>query len=130
MTKKRFIRTISGQIYDTENEKFYHEDYEGKPLEYDDDVIMLLNSLSTENRLLIVENEEFNEELMEYDSFKRLYEEKIERLEKEKEQLKLRIKELEIENQGIQNKVIKLLDFVEVKQCVTRTEIKKWWNND
>lgn len=88
MTKKRFIRTIVGQIYDTENEKFYHEDYEGKPLEYDDDVIMLLNSLSTENRLLIAENEEFNEELMEYDSFKRLYGEKIERLEKENEQLK------------------------------------------
>ena len=38
--------------------------------------------------------------------------------------------QLKKENEGIQKKVIKLLDFVEVKQCVTRTEIKKWWNDD
>lgn len=37
---------------------------------------------------------------------------------------------LKKENHGIQDKVIRLLDYVEVKQCVTRTEIKKWWNGD
>ena len=50
-------------------------------------------------------------------------------LHEENEQLKQDNEELKKENQGIQNKVIKLLDFVEVKQCVTRTEIKKWWND-
>ena len=48
----------------------------------------------------------------------------------ENRQLKQENDELKKENQGIQNKVIKLWDFVEVKQCVTRTEIKKWWNDD
>ena len=38
--------------------------------------------------------------------------------------------QLKKENQGIQDKVMRLLDYVEVKQCVTRTEIKKWWNGD
>ncbi len=38
--------------------------------------------------------------------------------------------QLKRENHGIQDKVIRLLDYVEVKQCVTRTEIKKWWNGD
>lgn len=56
--------------------------------------------------------------------------EKIKELKEENEQLKQENEELKKENQGIQNKVIKLLDFVEVKQCVTRTEIKKWWNDD
>lgn len=38
--------------------------------------------------------------------------------------------QLKQENQGIQEKVMRLLDYVEIKQCVTRTEIKKWWNGD
>lgn len=38
--------------------------------------------------------------------------------------------QLKKENQGIQDKVMRLLDYVELKQCVTRTEIKKWWNGD
>ena len=50
--KKRFIRNICGQIYDTEEDKFYHEDYRGKPLEYEDEVIRLLNKLSEENEQL------------------------------------------------------------------------------
>lgn len=45
------------------------------------------------------------------------------KLKKENEQLKQ-------ENQGIQDKVMRLLDYVELKQCVTRTEIKKWLNGD
>ena len=44
-------------------------------------------------------------------------------LHEENEQLKK-------ENQGIQDKVMRLLNYVELKQCVTRTEIKKWWNGD
>lgn len=43
MNDKRFIRNIVGQIYDMENDKFYEEDYEGKPIDYEDDVIKLLN---------------------------------------------------------------------------------------
>ena len=39
-------------------------------------------------------------------------------------------KQLRKENQGFQDKVMRLLDYVESKQCVTRTEIKKWWNGD
>ena len=38
--------------------------------------------------------------------------------------------ELKKENQGIQDKVMRLLDYVELKQCVTRTEITKWWTGD
>ena len=45
----------------------------------------------------------------------------LNRLNDENEQLKK-------ENKNIQNKIIRLLDYVEIKQCVTRTEIKKWWN--
>lgn len=52
-----------------------------------------------------------------------LYQQGLDTVEKENWQLKK-------ENQGIQNKVIRLLDYAEVKQCVTRTEIKKWWNGD
>ena len=45
-------------------------------------------------------------------------------------QLEEENKQLKSENQGIQDKVMRLLDYVELKQCVTRTEIKKWWNGD
>lgn len=54
----------------------------------DEQIYDLLNNLAKENKQLEEENEELNEELMEYDSFKRLYEEKLERLKKENEQLK------------------------------------------
>lgn len=54
----------------------------------DEQICDLLNNLAEENKQLKEENEDLNEELMEYDSFKRLHEEKIERLEKENEQLK------------------------------------------
>ena len=40
---KRYIRNIAGDIYDYERDKFYHEDYEGKPLGYEDDVVKQLN---------------------------------------------------------------------------------------
>ena len=36
--------------------------------------------------------------------------------------------QLKKDNQVIQDKIMRLLDYVEVKQCVTRTEITKWWN--
>lgn len=52
-----------------------------------------------------------------------IYINKMNELAEENEQLKK-------ENQGIQDKVMRLLDYVELKQCVTRTEIKKWWNGD
>ena len=57
-----------------------------------------------------------------YDVFgESLMENEVLNLLNENEQLKK-------ENKNIQNKIIRLLDYVEIKQCVTRTEIKKWWN--
>ena len=76
MTEKRFIRNIIGQIYDNENEKFYHEDYEGKPLEYDDEIIVLLNKLDEDNK-----------------QYKIL----VESLKNENQKLKLRLKDLGVE---------------------------------
>ena len=40
------------------------------------------------------------------------------------------IKRLKKENQGLQFKIIDMLDFVKEKGTVTREEIKKWWNGD
>lgn len=52
MTEKRFIRTIAGGIYDNQNNKFINEDYVGKHLNYEDEVIILLNTLHEENEQL------------------------------------------------------------------------------
>ena len=76
MTEKRFIRNIVGQIYDNENEKFYDEDYVGKPIEYEDDVVVLLNELDEDNK-----------------QYKIL----IESLKNENKKLKLRLKDLGVE---------------------------------
>lgn len=41
--------------------------------------------------------------------------------------------QLKKENQGIQDKVMRLLDYVETNESlglITRREIKKWWNGD
>ena len=53
MTAKRFIRNIIGQVYDTKNGKFFQEDYNGKPIEYEDDLVECLNALHEENEQLI-----------------------------------------------------------------------------
>ena len=50
MSEKRFIRNIMGDIYDSEKDKWFEEDYKGKPLDYDDDLIVFLNELSKEVR--------------------------------------------------------------------------------
>ena len=52
MSEKRFIRNIMGDIYDSEKDKWFEEDYKGKPLDYDDDLIVFLNELSKEVRRL------------------------------------------------------------------------------
>lgn len=49
MTEKRFIRNIVGQIYDVENDKFLDEDYAGKPIGYEDEVVERLNYFHEEN---------------------------------------------------------------------------------
>ena len=49
MTEKRFIRNIVGQIYDAKNDKFLDEDYAGKPIGYEDEVVRCLNYLHEEN---------------------------------------------------------------------------------
>lgn len=50
MSKRvRFIRCIAGGIYDVDYDIWYHEDYVGKPLDYVDDVVKLLNDLNDEN---------------------------------------------------------------------------------
>ena len=45
MTAKRFIRNIVGQVYDIKNDKFFQEDYNGKPIGYEDDLVECLNAL-------------------------------------------------------------------------------------
>ena len=52
MNEKRFIRNIVGDIYDSEKDKWFEEDWKGKPLDYDDDLIVFLNELSKEVRRL------------------------------------------------------------------------------
>ena len=52
MSEKRFIRNIMGNIYDSEKDKWFEEDWKGKPLDYDDDLIVFLNEQQdTINRL-------------------------------------------------------------------------------
>ena len=48
MSKKRFIRNIVGNIYDSEKDKWFEEDWKGKPLDYDDDLIVFLNEQQAE----------------------------------------------------------------------------------
>ena len=43
MSEKRFIRNIMGNIYDSKTDKWFEEDWKGKPLDYDDDLIVFLN---------------------------------------------------------------------------------------
>ena len=52
MTEKRFNRTITGEIYDSQNDGFVDEDFVGKPLGYEDGIIILLNTLHEENEEL------------------------------------------------------------------------------
>ena len=52
------------------------------------------------------------------------YRNDVESLEKENEQLKK-------ENEGIQNKVWRLLNWLcDVEDCITREQVKEWWNNE
>ena len=48
MSEKRFIRNIMGNIYDSETDKWFEEDWKGKPLDYDDDLIVFLNEQQAE----------------------------------------------------------------------------------
>lgn len=43
MSEKRFIRNMVGDIYDSEKDKWFEEDWKGKSLGYDDDLIVFLN---------------------------------------------------------------------------------------
>jgi hypothetical protein len=81
MTEKRFY-TIHKGVYDKLKRRELHHG----------EITSMLNALHEEN-------EEFNEELMEYDSFKKIYEEKIERLEKENEELENKIDALKDDNE-------------------------------
>ena len=83
MTKKRYIRNIVGQVYDVENDKWYHEDFEGKPLEYEDEVIKLLNG----------QDEKIKELKEDINQYKIL----VESLKEENQKLKLRLKDLGVE---------------------------------
>lgn len=40
-----------------------------------------------------------------------------------------KIKELEKENEGIQNKVWDLIDYLELKYGIDKKEVKEYWNN-
>lgn len=69
MTKKRYIRNIVGQVYDFENDKWYHEEFEGKPLEYEDDVIKLLNGQDKKIKELTEEKNYFKRAYHEFIDF-------------------------------------------------------------
>ena len=72
MTEKRFIRNIVGQVYDIKNDKFFQEDYNGKPIGYEDDLVECLNALHEENEQLRKENMEL--EKFRYAVFQRMEE--------------------------------------------------------
>ena len=55
MSEKRFIRNIVGDIYDSEKDKWFEEDWICKPLDYEDDLIVFLN----EQQATIEEYEDF-----------------------------------------------------------------------
>lgn len=57
MTEKRFIRNIMGDIYDSKTDKWFEEDWKGKPLDYDDDLIVFLNEQQATISALKEENE-------------------------------------------------------------------------
>ena len=80
MTEPRYIRNIAGQVYDVENDKFYHEDYEGKPLEYEDEVIKLLNEQDGKIKELTTDINQ--------------YQILVESLKDKNQKLKLRLKDL------------------------------------
>lgn len=91
----------------------------------------------TENKRFIIDVEELAHEnaIFEYDTNSDdydfvCYEDDFDNILKRMNELSEENEKLKQENQGIQDKVMRLLDYVEIKQCVTRTEIKKWWNGD
>ena len=83
MTEKRYIRNIVGQIYDIEKDKFYDEDYTSKPIDYEDDVVKLLNKQDQTIK-------EFKEDSNQYKLI-------VESLKNENQKLKLKLKDLGVE---------------------------------
>ena len=126
MTEKRFnVFDVDGTIFlEDHKEGSYHIGEIGNvDVNCLNDIADRLNELAEENKdnkamieFLSTENTQIMNELKTRTQIQH-------QLEEENEQLKK-------ENQGIQDKVMRLLDYVELKQCVTRTEIKKWWNGD
>ena len=88
MSEQRFIRNIMGNIYDSKTDKWFEEDWKGKPLDYDDDLIVFLNEQQATISTLKEENEEYAKII---EQFKR-YEDglwvRFTKLEKENEQLR------------------------------------------
>ena len=72
MSEKRFIRNIVGDIYDSEKDKWFEEDWEGKPLDYEDDLIVFLNEQQTTLQSLKEENEQLRKKLEQIYGFKGL----------------------------------------------------------
>ena len=87
MNEKRFIRNIVGDIYDSEKDKWFEEDWKGKPIDYDDDLIVFLNELVTKCHRLEKENDRLRQQLKTKVIVNKQYEEK-ERLKKENRVLK------------------------------------------
>ena len=61
MKEKRFIRDIQGNILDTKKDKWFEEDWKGKSLDYDDDLIVFLNEQECTISALKEENEKLSE---------------------------------------------------------------------
>ena len=89
-----------------------------------------LNELVEENERLKSDNKEYIKGLEKAKATSQSWASDVRELREQNCQLERENEQLKKENQGIQDKVMRLLDYVELKQCVTRTEIKKWWNGD
>ena len=61
-----------GDIYDSKFDKWFEEDYKGKPLDYDDDLIVFLNKQQVTIEQLQEENLYKNFELKSVDDLKKL----------------------------------------------------------
>ena len=70
MGEKRFVRNIVGDIYDSEKNKWFEEDWKGKPVGYDDDLIVFLNEQQATISRLGEENEKLRQTIKEYEDYK------------------------------------------------------------
>ena len=94
MREKRFIRNIVGDIYDSEKGKWFEEDWEGKPLDYEDDLIVFLNEQQTTLQSLKEENEKLIQNKCLPCELVSLQVREIDKLKEENEQLRKKLEQI------------------------------------